>query len=168
MLVCVPVGGHLVYRTAHGRSHATCQPPPPSPILISQYGSLSQSIIARKRTRTWSRVRRLLMSHPRPLSNRPAKKIVACRACNEKRAQRWDRKYWLYRQEWLRCGGTHYFLKQEIFCCTVFCTMCIEGRRHSWRILIGNGGMGDTCDLRSANFFQFQHLMWIFVERYRF
>ena len=33
----------------------------------------------------------------------------------------------------------------EILHCTVYCTMRIEGRRRrSWRILRGNGGMGDV------------------------
>ena len=51
----------------------------------------------------------------------------------------------------------------DIFHSTVHCTMRVEGRRHSWRILRGNGGMGAVCDaafsdisgLPRANFFCF-------------
>ena len=50
-----------------------------------------------------------------------------------------------------RCGTVSYRLRIVIrkilpwsSCYTVYCTMGIEGRRHSWRILRGNGGMGDV------------------------
>ena len=116
---------------------------------------------------------------------------------NEKRAQRWDRKDWPYRQMSIRFVGCHCFLKQEsqfmifsishitlhctsrssmiqdvallhVISCTPYgtvsyrlyvvirkiyveivhftgyCTMRIECRHHSRRILRDNDGMGDV------------------------
>ena len=65
---------------------------------------------------------------------------------------------------YLLCTVIRKFLRR-MFLCTVYCTVCCEG----W--FVGNGRMGDVQrddSLSCANFFHFQHWMYILASRNSF
>ena len=69
-----------------------------------------------------------------------------------------------YRTDLSLCIAKYYV---EISCCTVYCTIRTEGRRHSWRILRGNGAewvmfaatFSDVGVIPNANTYRFEHLI---------